>query len=448
MVNSCAVCGFRATKGSGIKLHRLPLKKPKALKCLLQCLTIYKENIPVNEHTRVCSQHFVGKGQRSKVSKTGDIRSSKSYGENKNSQKFTELLCLADACEIQSKLPSNLSLLSDVCSAAAPLVNLQVPSSDVLSRPESMENSCLSESCNKETQTQSHKSFNIQEVLHDDKKLKYFTGCRDKEIFSICIKLITCGQIKESSHHCLALEEQFLLVLIKLRLGITDQFLAYIFNVSLPTVGNIFHNWVHKMYRRFKLLNIWPNKEEILNSMPISIASKCPNLRVIIDCTDFKIPRPKNPVAQQLTFSSYKNCNTAKALIGISPTGAVCFISELYGGSISDKELTRRSGIVEYLQPGDLMMADRGFLIEEFTKPHGIKLSIPDFHDKGEQFTPFQVSHSRRVSNIRIHVERAIGRIKQYKILNQINSTHMLPDLNKIFYICCILSNLDDVLIK
>ena len=176
------------------------------------------------------------------------------------------------------------------------------------------------------------------------------------------------------------------------------------------------------MYRGFKLLNIWPNKEEILDSMPMSIASKCPNLRVIIDYTEFKIPRLKSPVAQQLTFSSYKNCNTAKALIGISPTGAICFISELYGGSISDKELTRRSGIVEHLQPGDLMMADRGFLIGEFTKPHGIKLSIPDFHDKGEQFTPFQVSHSRRVSNKRIHVERAIGRIKQYKILNQLNT--------------------------
>ena len=37
-------------------------------------------------------------------------------------------------------------------------------------------------------------------------------------------------------------------------------------------------------------------------------------------------------------------------------------------GSISDKELTGCSGIVEHLQPGDLVMADRGFLIEEFTK--------------------------------------------------------------------------------
>ena len=163
-------------------------------------------------------------------------------------------------------------------------------------------------------------------------KLNYFTGCRDKEIFSISMKFITCGQIEESNHHFLALEEQFLFDLVKLRLGIKDECLTYIFNVSLPTARNFFHNWVQKMYGRFKLLDIWPNKGEIVNSIPKSIASKCPNLRVIIDCTEFKIPRPKSPVAEQLTFSSYKNCNTAKNLIGISPTGVVSFISEGGGG--------------------------------------------------------------------------------------------------------------------
>ena len=48
---------------------------------------------------------------------------------------------------------------------------------------------------------------------------------------------------------------------------------------------------------------------------------------------------PSNPSAQQLTFSNYKNHNmhTAKALVGITPSGAICFNSDLYGGNISDK---------------------------------------------------------------------------------------------------------------
>jgi len=39
---------------------------------------------------------------------------------------------------------------------------------------------------------------------------------------------------------------------------------------------------------------------------------------------------PANPKAQQLTFSSYKNHNILKALIAITPTEAICFVSYLY----------------------------------------------------------------------------------------------------------------------
>ena len=37
-----------------------------------------------------------------------------------------------------------------------------------------------------------------------------------------------------------------------------------------------------------------------------------------------------------MTFSNYKNTNTFKGLIGITPTGDVSFVSHLYSGSISD----------------------------------------------------------------------------------------------------------------
>lgn len=52
-------------------------------------------------------------------------------------------------------------------------------------------------------------------------------------------------------------------------------------------------------------------------------------------------------------------------IIGISPSGAIVFISDLDPGRISDKELTRRSGLVNFLDPGDAVIADRGFDIEE-----------------------------------------------------------------------------------
>ena len=95
-----------------------------------------------------------------------------------------------------------------------------------------------------------------------------------------------------------------------------------------------------------------------------------------MDTTDIFIDMPANPSAQQLTFSHYKNHNTLKALIGITPSGAISFISDLYGGNISDKKLTQMSGLLNLLEPGDAIMADRGFTIDEIL-PHEVTLNVP-----------------------------------------------------------------------
>ena len=112
----------------------------------------------------------------------------------------------------------------------------------------------------------------------------------------------------------------------------TEQHLAYFYGVSLTTISKILSKWIPVMYRRFRLLNIWPSKENSLNTMPCSIAMKLPDMHVIIDCTEMGIPTPKNPIAQQLIFSNYTNCHTAKVLIGISPSGAISCVSDMYGG--------------------------------------------------------------------------------------------------------------------
>ena len=72
--------------------------------------------------------------------------------------------------------------------------------------------------------------------------------------------------------------------------------------------------------------------------------------------------RPSNPEAQQFT---YKYSNTLKALVGITPSGSVCFISNFYGGSISDKDITSKSGFIEKVQRGVEVMADSGIDTQE-----------------------------------------------------------------------------------
>ena len=116
---------------------------------------------------------------------------------------------------------------------------------------------------------------------------------------------------------------------------------------------------------------------------------------MIIDATEIFVEQPALPELQQLTFSSYKNHNTYKGLIGISPTGADIFVSDLYPGCISDKELTRRCGILYMLDKGDTTMADHGIDIEEDLILKGVRLNIPPFLRGKQQLNQLELVETR-----------------------------------------------------
>ena len=90
--------------------------------------------------------------------------------------------------------------------------------------------------------------------------------------------------------------------------------------------------------------------------------NKC---RVFLDCPEVFIERPKSLDCQDPTWSEYKHHNTIKFLVGISPSGFITFLSSCYGGRASDKFITKDSGFYDLLERDDVVMADRGFQIQE-----------------------------------------------------------------------------------
>ena len=86
-----------------------------------------------------------------------------------------------------------------------------------------------------------------------------------------------------------------------------------------------------------------------------------------------------NLLARAQTYSSYKHHNIVKYLIGITPQGTVSFILDGWGGHVSDKHLTENCGLLNHLIPGDTVLADRGFDIQDSVGICCARVAIPAF---------------------------------------------------------------------
>lgn len=206
------------------------------------------------------------------------------------------------------------------------------------------------------------------------------------------------------------------------------------------------------MHVRLNDLVKWPERDYLRRTMPMCFRRTFgTKVAVIIDCFEVFIDRPSSLLPRAQTWSRYKNHNTAKFLIGIAPQGVVTFISEGWGGRTSDRKVTESCGILDNLLPGDSVLADRGFTIGNAVGLHCAKLEVPAFTRGKPQLSAWEVEKTRKLANVRIHVERVIGLLRQkYAILSSTIPSEMLvvrngdkiPQLDKAVAVCSALTNM------
>ena len=92
--------------------------------------------------------------------------------------------------------------------------------------------------------------------------------------------------------------------------------------------------------------------------------------------------------SQSATFFYYKQRHTFKGLIEVAPNDVITYASDLFPGSTSDKQIVRHCGILNLMKPGDLIIADKGFLIRSILPPN-VYLNLSPFLTNS-QFTKSQ----------------------------------------------------------
>ncbi|XP_024890187.1 uncharacterized protein LOC112466354 [Temnothorax curvispinosus] len=245
-------------------------------------------------------------------------------------------------------------------------------------------------------------------------------------------------------------ENRLFIFLIKMKTGLTFSAISVLFNVHRTTVSRIFFSVLEELAKTTANLVFWPAKDVIQGTMPDCFYPEYKDTRVIIDCTEFRIEVPASVDNRVFTYSHYKKGFTAKLLIGITPGGFISFKSKVAGGRKSDSQITIESGLIDLLEDGDTVLADKGFpqitrVLDE--KGKKVVLVMPPFLEKKGEFTKEETQNTYNIARVRIHVERIMQRLRIYQILSKIPE-NLFSSIDDIVHVCCVLVNLQPPIIE
>lgn len=290
------------------------------------------------------------------------------------------------------------------------------------------------------------KPFRIPDFIDSNFKLNTCTGIADFNILDAVEKNIGIVKTKlnlKMKNYALEMRDIIILILMRLKLNVSYTFLAVLFSVSSKTCRCYFEEMLPVLSLVFKSVIVWPSKIETLQTMPTCFASYR-KTRVVIDCTECPVEKPKCLACAIKIYSYYKSNETIKFLLGVSPSGLITYVSEPYGGRASDKAITNQSDLYSKCDPFDAIMADKGFLIEEECESNFIYLIRPPFLRKKSQFSRREAEITRSVASARVHVERSIQRLKIFKILKTKYPFRRINEIEDIMIIIAGLVNLSN----
>lgn len=246
-------------------------------------------------------------------------------------------------------------------------------------------------------------------------------------------------------------ELEIFITLFKIKINNPVNLICNHFQISRVTFSKAFETGIQVLASYFQNVIYLPSLLDIKRNQPLSFKIRFSNVCLLIDAFEIEIQKPHNSQRQAQTWSQYKSANTIKYLIGSTPNGYISFVSKGFGGRISDKALVEKSGFIDWIPHNALIMADRGFKeIEALLTIKNVKLLRPPSVLASTKPTKDDVIKTKVVASLRVHIERVIRRVREFKLLkpHSVVSHKHVGYLNHIVLIACGLINLQSEIIK
>lgn len=287
--------------------------------------------------------------------------------------------------------------------------------------------------------------FRLSFLEDSDSDVELYTGFPNHTVLMTFYHFIDPGEKGENLIPCspartlsngitrlstLSLDNEFLLTMMKLRLGLYNQDLAFRFGVSLKSTVDIFDTWTNLMHKKLQPIVLWPARTLVDEHMPLSFKENFPTTRVIVEFVELKMTYEAASVEDDFNYVERTQC---KGMVALLPSGHVALASGLYPLSLDEKTIVTCSELMKQtFDAGDTFMADRSTRIHTIMD---VNLRIPPFFESDEKFKP---QEARSMETLHNDIIKALDRIRSFLILDRV-----LPSrsVTKIWDICCRLVN-------
>ncbi|XP_062565245.1 uncharacterized protein LOC134227628 isoform X2 [Armigeres subalbatus] len=294
-----------------------------------------------------------------------------------------------------------------------------------------------------------HGTAILSDFLITEKHLTTWTGISSMKLLEVlCAMARTMEDNVYPKSYKMHITDRIILTLVKVKQNISFSALSTIFCISPTTAAEYFYHTVQVLAEILGTMIYWPSREEIKQNIPHCFKGKFENVRCILDCTEISITSPNCLNCRIACYSNYKHKRTVKILLGVTPAGLISFCSRAYSGKSSDKFIFNKENFIDKLEKHqDAIMTDKGFAIEKECAEKGIRLHIPPFL-REKKLSAEDALLNESIAKARVHVERAISRMKSFGVLQGSIDPSVLRHIDDIMKIICGIVNLSAPILK